>query len=175
MESPILALPDTVPSATASSTQTTSARAASSVKRPTSWSSYRAAAQQEAAFDAPTTRSMAPVRGSVALKPEVEEFEDYDDGLVVRPETVLERPRGYGDGKSVGVHFREDKPVVLDLSLMSNADARRMVDFSAGLVVALDGKMHKLADRERTFFMAPAGLDLTEAEIRDEANRAFRR
>ena len=136
---------------------------------------YRAAAHQEAAFEAPTTRSMAPVRGSVALKPEVEEFEDYDDGLVVRPETVLERPRGYGDGKSVGVHLREDKPVVLDLSLMSNADARRMVDFSAGLVVALDGKMHKLADRERTFFMAPAGLDLTEAEIREEANRAFRR
>lgn len=136
---------------------------------------YRAAAQQEATFETSSARSMAPVRGSVALKPEVEEFEDYDDGLVVRPETVLERPRGYGDGKSVGVHFREDKPVVLDLSLMSNADARRMVDFSAGLVVALDGKMHKLADRERTFFMAPAGLDLTEAEIREETNRAFRR
>lgn len=134
---------------------------------------YRIAAERETEFAA--TRDAAPVRGSVALQPEVEEFADYDDGLVVQPETVLERPRGYADGKSLGENFRDGRAVVLDLNLMSNDDARRMIDFSAGLVFALDGKMAKVADRERCFFMQPQGMDLTEAEIRDAANQAFRR
>ncbi|WP_333620137.1 cell division protein SepF [Dietzia sp.] len=137
---------------------------------------YRAAAQREPLGGLePSARTVAPVRGSVALKPEVDEFEDFDDGLVVRPEAALERPRGYADGKSVGENFRAGTPVVLDLSLMAAGDARRMIDFAAGLVFALDGQMGKIADRERTFFMSPAGLDLTEAEKREAANAAFRR
>lgn len=119
--------------------------------------------------------SSAPVRGAVALQPQVEDFTDYDDGLVVQPETVLERPRGYGDGKSVGENFREGRAVVLDLSLLQTDDARRMIDFAAGLVFALDGRMAKVTDRERTFFMQPQGMDLTEAEIRAAAAQAFRR
>lgn len=137
---------------------------------------YRAAAMaHDGAGLEPSTRSMAPVRGSVALQPEIEEFEDYDDGLVVRPEAALERPRGYEDGKSIGENFRSGTPVVLDLSLMASGDARRVLDFAAGLVFALDGRMSKIADRERTFFMSPAGLDLTDAEKREAANSAFRR
>lgn len=134
---------------------------------------YRIAAEREAEFAA--GRTVAPVRGSVALQPEVEDYAEYDDGLVVTPETVLERPRGYADGKSLGENFREGRAVVLDLNLMATDDARRMIDFSAGLVFALDGKMSKVADRERCFFMQPQGMDLTEAEIRDAANQAFRR
>lgn len=119
--------------------------------------------------------SAAPIRGAVALQPEVEDFADYDDGLVVQPETVLERPRGYGDGKSVGENFRDGRAVVLDLSLLQVDDARRMIDFAAGLVFALDGRMAKVTDRERTFFMQPQGMDLTEAEMRATAAQAFRR
>ncbi|MCY1656653.1 cell division protein SepF [Dietzia sp. SL131] len=98
-----------------------------------------------------------------------------EDGLVTVPETVVERPRGFGDGKSLGEHFRAGRAVVLDLSTMASGDARRMVDFAAGLVFGLDGRMEKVADRERTFLLQPAGMDLTEAEVRDAVNGAFRR
>ncbi|MGW8591760.1 cell division protein SepF [Dietzia sp. NPDC055340] len=117
-------------------------------------------------------RGVPATRGAVALAPE----EDFiEDGLVTVPETVVERPRGFGDGKSLGDHFRAGRAVVLDLSTMASGDARRMVDFAAGLVFGLDGRMEKVADRERTFLLQPAGMDLTEAEVRDAVNGAFRR
>lgn len=117
-------------------------------------------------------RGVPATRGAVALAPE----EDFvEDGLVTVPETVVERPRGFGDGKSLGEHFRAGRAVVLDLSTMASGDARRMVDFAAGLVFGLDGRMEKVPDRERTFLLQPAGLDLTEAEVRDAVNGAFRR
>ncbi|HMT49346.1 cell division protein SepF [Dietzia sp. UBA5065] len=117
-------------------------------------------------------RGVPATRGAVALAPE-ENF--VEDGLVTVPETVVERPRGFGDGKSLGEHFRAGRAVVLDLSTMASGDARRMVDFAAGLVFGLDGRMEKVADRERTFLLQPAGMDLTEAEVRDAVNGAFRR
>ena len=117
-------------------------------------------------------RGVPTTRGAVALAPD-EEF--VEDGLVTVPETVVERPRGFGDGKSLGEHFRAGRAVVLDLSTMAGPDARRMVDFAAGLVFGLDGRMEKVADRERTFLLQPAGMDLTEAEVRDAVNGAFRR
>lgn len=117
-------------------------------------------------------RGVPATRGAVALAPE-EEF--VEDGLVTLPETVVERPRGFGDGKSLGEHFRAGRAVVLDLSSMAKDDARRMVDFAAGLVFGLDGRMEKVPDRERTFLLQPAGMDLTEAEIRDAVSGAFRR
>ena len=43
------------------------------------------------------------------------------------------------------------------------------------LVFGLDGRMEKVADRERTFLLQPAGMDLTEAEVRDAVTGAFRR
>lgn len=117
-------------------------------------------------------RGVPATRGAVALAPE----EDFvEDGLITVPETVVERPRGFGDGKSLGEHFRAGRAVVLDLSTMASGDARRMVDFAAGLVFGLDGRMEKVADRERTFLLQPAGMDLTEAEVRDAVNGAFRR
>jgi len=117
-------------------------------------------------------RGVPATRGAVALAPE-DEF--VEDGLVTVPETVVERPRGFGDGKSLGEHFRAGRAVVLDLSTMASGDARRMVDFAAGLVFGLDGRMEKVPDRERTFLLQPAGMDLTEAEVRDAVNGAFRR
>lgn len=68
-----------------------------------------------------TLRGVPATRGAVALAPE----EDFvEDGLVTVPETVVERPRGFGDGKSLGEHFRAGRAVVLDLSTMASGDAR---------------------------------------------------
>ena len=115
--------------------------------------------------------SAASSRSAVSLSRD----EDFvDDGLVTVPETVVERPRGFGDGKGLGENFRAGRAVVLDLSSMARDDARRMVDFAAGLVFGLDGTMQKVTDRERTFLLQPAGMDLTEAEVREAVNGAFR-
>lgn len=119
----------------------------------------------------PAPAGFGATRGAVALAPEEDEFAD---GLVTYPEAVVERPRGFADGKSLGENFRAGIVVVLDLSSLPKDDARRMVDFAAGLVFALDGGMQKVPDRERTFLLQPAGMDLTEAEVRETVHTAFR-
>src|SRR3954467_11227933 len=43
-------------------------------------------------------------------------------------------PRTYNEARTIGEHFREGIPVIMNLTEMDDADAKRLVDFSAGLV-----------------------------------------
>src|SRR5690348_8767061 len=45
-------------------------------------------------------------------------------------------PRTYNEARTVGENFREGIPVIMNLSEMDDADAKRLVDFAAGLVFA---------------------------------------
>src|SRR5690606_33799533 len=42
-------------------------------------------------------------------------------------------PRSYNDARVIGEAFRSGTPVIMNLSEMTDADAKRLVDFSAGL------------------------------------------
>src|SRR3984885_7820148 len=43
-------------------------------------------------------------------------------------------PRTYNEARTIGEHFREGTPVIINLTEMVDSDARRLVDFSAGPV-----------------------------------------
>ena len=45
-------------------------------------------------------------------------------------------PRTYNEAKTIGENFRDGIPVIMNLTDMSDADAKRLVDFAAGLVFA---------------------------------------
>ncbi|MEV4532864.1 cell division protein SepF [Asanoa sp. NPDC049518] len=55
------------------------------------------------------------------------------------------RPRSYSDVIHVGHLFCHDVTVVMDLTDLADADPTPLVDFAAGLIVARDGAMEKLA------------------------------
>ncbi|GIF53630.1 uncharacterized protein DUF552 [Asanoa ferruginea] len=56
------------------------------------------------------------------------------------------RPRSYSDVIHVGHYFCHDFTVVMDLTnLDDGGDPTPLVDFAAGLIVARDGAMEKLA------------------------------
>jgi cell division inhibitor SepF len=60
------------------------------------------------------------------------------------PEESMQRittihPRSYNDAKSIGESFRDGVPVIVNLSDMQDTDAKRMVDFCAGLIFGLRG------------------------------------
>jgi cell division inhibitor SepF len=48
--------------------------------------------------------------------------------------------------------------VILDMTDMSDADARRLVDFSAGLAFSLRGSIEKVAPK--VFMLLPAEADI---------------
>jgi cell division inhibitor SepF len=55
------------------------------------------------------------------------------------------RPRSYSDVIHVGHYFCHDFTVVMDLTDLDSGDPTPLVDFAAGLIVARDGAMEKLA------------------------------
>ncbi|MER7010722.1 cell division protein SepF [Saccharopolyspora sp. NPDC000359] len=56
-------------------------------------------------------------------------------------------PRNYDDAYHVGDYFRQGNSVLMDLSGVSSSEARQLVDFAAGMVVAREGSMERVAPR----------------------------
>ncbi len=70
-------------------------------------------------------------------------------------------PHTYNDARRIGEEFREGIPVILNLSEMNEADARRIVDFSAGLVFGLRGSIESVT--KGVYVLSPANVDIASA------------
>ncbi len=94
----------------------------------------------------------------------------FDDGGPLSKITTL-RPRDYSEARTIGERFRDGSPVIMDLVEMSNADAKRLVDFAAGLAFALRGSFDKVATK--VFLLSPADIDVSAEERRRIAETGF--
>src|SRR5215475_12202718 len=63
-------------------------------------------------------------------------------------------PRTYNEARTIGEHFREGIPVIMNLTEMVDSDARRLVDFAAGLIFGLRGSIDKVTNK--VFLLSPA-------------------
>jgi cell division inhibitor SepF len=70
----------------------------------------------------------------------------------------------FEDVEMVGARYRDDRPVLFDLSRADRPTARRVVDFVSGLTYALHGRMHKVGTR--AFLLVPEGVRLPDDEVR---------
>nr|WP_237188930.1 cell division protein SepF [Rothia nasimurium] len=71
-------------------------------------------------------------------------------------------PRSYNDAKIIGESFRENIPVIMNVTEMGEADAKRLIDFSSGLAFALNGSIERVTDK--VFLLTPANLEVLGAE-----------
>jgi cell division inhibitor SepF len=71
-------------------------------------------------------------------------------------------PRNYNDARTVGEYFREATPVIMNLTDMDDADAKRLVDFSAGLIFGLHGTIERVT--AKVFLLSPANVVVTAEE-----------
>lgn len=94
----------------------------------------------------------------------------FEEGGPLSKITTL-RPRDYGEARTIGERFRDGTPVIMDLVEMSNADAKRLVDFAAGLAFALRGSFDKVATK--VFLLSPADIDVSAEERRRIAETGF--
>lgn len=72
---------------------------------------------------------------------------------------VMLTPRKYNDAPIIGRHFRDGQTVIMDVNVMSTAEATRMVDFAAGLAYGCEGRIERIA--EKVFLLAPAEVEIT--------------
>jgi FtsZ-interacting cell division protein YlmF len=71
---------------------------------------------------------------------------------------IVERvhARDYNDVRQVGHYFCKGVLVVMDLTAMTDEEARQLVDFAAGLICARGGDMERLSPK--IFMLVPSGL-----------------
>ena len=94
----------------------------------------------------------------------------FDEGSPLSKITTL-RPKDYSEARTIGERFRDGTPVIMDLVSMDNADAKRLVDFAAGLAFALRGSFDKVATK--VFLLSPADIDVSAEERRRIAEAGF--
>lgn len=87
---------------------------------------------------------------------------------VIMPKVVNERepyrittlhPRTYNEARTIGEQFRGGTPVIMNLTEMDDTDAKRLVDFAAGLVFGLHGSIERVT--QKVFLLSPANVDVT--------------
>ena len=80
-------------------------------------------------------------------------------------------PRTYNEAKQIGESFRENTPVIMNLSDMDDSDAKRLVDFSAGLVFGLRGTIERVTNK--VFLLSPANVTVTAEDKARMAESGF--
>jgi cell division inhibitor SepF len=68
------------------------------------------------------------------------------------------RPKRLNEAPEIAEYLKAGHTVVLNLDNISDEDARRMIDYIAGVSYAINGKIERPADR--TFLVTPAGVSV---------------
>ncbi|NYI72105.1 cell division inhibitor SepF [Naumannella cuiyingiana] len=72
---------------------------------------------------------------------------------------ITVHPRTYNEARTIGEHFRDGVPVIMNLSEMEDADAKRLVDFAAGLIFGLRGDIERVTSK--VFLLSPRNINVT--------------
>ena len=99
-------------------------------------------------------------RLGVSRTPVREVVKDMEVGGVHRITTI--HPRTYNEAKKIGESFREGTPVIMNLTDLDDADAKRLVDFAAGLVFGLQGAIERVTNK--VFLLSPADVEVTTVD-----------
>jgi cell division inhibitor SepF len=67
-------------------------------------------------------------------------------------------PRTYNEARTIGENFRDGTPVIMNLSEMDDSDAKRLVDFAAGLVFATRGSIERITSK--VFLLSPPNVSV---------------
>jgi cell division inhibitor SepF len=145
----------------------------------------------------PSGMGPSPVRGALAIDPDAGLQEPLLAVAPVAPAvpeqrdravagaTALSRittlqPRSYREARTIGERYRDGVPVIINLTELEAADAKRLVDFAAGLAFALRGSIDKVTNR--VFLLTPADVEvsaddarmLAQRSVSGDADRGFR-
>jgi cell division inhibitor SepF len=107
---------------------------------------------------------VTPLRRAPA--PRVQAPSDLNEILTVHP-------RAYKDAQVIAESFREGIPVIMNLSQMTESEARRLIDFASGLAEGLYGKIERVTTK--VFLLSPSHVAVSgeQAEAEQDVDASF--
>jgi cell division inhibitor SepF len=124
-----------------------------------------AGAAPRRSFD--TRSSVGAVALDTAPRPKAVPDPAHETGYRI---TTL-HPHSYNDARAIGEHFRSGTPVIMNLSEMDDADAKRLVDFAAGLIFGLHGRIERVTNK--VFLLSPEHVEVTAEDKARIAEAGF--
>jgi cell division inhibitor SepF len=134
---------------------------------------YDAYAEQRQTYAPERPPVRAPrrdVEPRAELRPELREARAVDMGAEPYRITTL-HPRTYNEARTIGEHFRAGVPVIMNLTDMDDSDAKRLVDFSAGLTFGLRGRIERVT--AKVFLLSPENVTVTAEDKARMVEGAF--
>lgn len=124
-------------------------------------------------YEDPERHAPAP-----AARP-VSNLQERRRATVVHPTTasmpmsriVTLHPRTYNEARVIGENFRDGIPVIMNLTEMNDGDAKRLVDFAAGLVFSVHGSIDRVT--QRVFLLTPPNVSVDAEEKERAAEGGF--
>lgn len=104
---------------------------------------------------APAHAAVTPITKNAVATPA-----RFEASAMSRINTI--HPRTYNEAKDIGESFRAGVPVIMNLSDMDDTDAKRLVDFAAGLVFGLHGTIERVT--AKVFLLSPAGVEVSSSQ-----------
>lgn len=75
---------------------------------------------------------------------------------------ITVHPRVFNEAATIGEHFRDGVPVIMNLTEMDDPEARRLVDFASGLTYGLRGTFERVT--RNVFLLSPQNVNVTAEE-----------
>jgi len=122
----------------------------------------------------PSTPAVSyPTRDNLALAPRVmsERAATPAEEEERRYQITTLHPTTYNEARTIGEHFRDGVPVIMNLTEMDEADAKRLVDFAAGLAFGLRGTIERVTNR--VFLLSPNNVQVTAEDKAKIAEGGF--
>ena len=80
-------------------------------------------------------------------------------------------PRNYNEARLVGENYRDGTPVIMNLTDMDDNDAKRLVDFAAGLIFATRGTIERVTNK--VFLLSPPNVSVSHEDKQRIAENGF--
>ncbi|MCX6442881.1 MAG: cell division protein SepF [Actinobacteria bacterium] len=128
---------------------------------------------EEPEFDTPATTPVIPPTGDVRIT-----TREPRGGSAIRTTSVVQvapqldlpvldrivtlHPRYYNEARTIGEHFREGNPVIINLSEMDESELKRIVDFASGLAFGLHGTIERIT--KKVFLISPSNVNVSNED-----------
>ena len=71
-------------------------------------------------------------------------------------------PRYYNEARTIGEHFRQGNPVIINLTEMDESELKRIVDFASGLAFGLHGTIERIT--KKVFLISPSNVNVSNED-----------
>jgi cell division inhibitor SepF len=128
---------------------------------------------EEPEFDTPPTTPVIGSTGDVRVTtrqphtvttvrtPSVVEVVPQLD-LPVLDRIITLNPRFYNEARTIGEHFRQGNPVIINLTEMDESELKRLVDFASGLAFGLHGTIERVT--KKVFLISPSNVHVSNED-----------